>query len=96
VTVKLSMTNVAATKRELAEIAERDPDLASSSLAAAALTMARGMDSSTSVAQKSLAAKELANLMGRLQELAPKAKRKDRVDDLTARRAERRGTAAAG
>ena len=84
------MTSEEAAEREIALIAEREPLLAAGPLAASALEMARGLDSNASLAQKTLAAKELRETMDRLRELAPAEKAKDRVDDLRERRDKRR------
>lgn len=78
-----------AIEAELAELRKREPALADGVLASSALEMARGLDSTASLAQKTLAAKELREIMDRLRELAPAEKAKDRVDDLRDRRAKR-------
>ena len=84
------MTSEEATAAEIALIAKREPSLAGGPLAASALEMARGLDSGASLAQKTLAAKELRETMDRLRELAPAEKKKDRVDELKERRTKRR------
>jgi hypothetical protein len=86
---KPDMSSLASTERDLAELAKRAPELATSGLAASALEMARGMDSGASLAQKTLAAKEHRETMAQLMALAPKAAKKDRMDDLATRRAKR-------
>lgn len=93
------MKAVAAVQRDLATIAETDPALATSALAAAAMAMAREVDNSgNSATSMSMCANALLNIMNQLRELMPKAAEKDGLDDLSARRAVRiaRGSAAKG
>jgi hypothetical protein len=80
-----------ATRRDLEEIAKRDPALARSTLAMSALCLAREMDSSgNSATSKSMCAKTLLDTMARLVELAPPAATKDGIDELKQRRDGRR------
>ena len=74
----------AAVIRDLEEIAKRDPALAESSLAMSAVRMAIGLDSNASLAQKTLAAKELREIMDRLREIAPADEEDDALDGLQA------------
>lgn len=79
-------------ERDLAEIREADEGLAESGLAAAAVQMAFELahpyNSATSKAQ---CAKALHDLLDRLRELAPdEGEEGDGLDELSARRAERR------
>lgn len=90
-------TSVAgAVRRDLGEIAKRDKGLAESSLAMSALRLAELMDDAeNSATSRSMCGRELRDTLGRLRELAPKEETKDGLDDLSARRAARRGSAAA-
>jgi len=91
--VELSV--VAAIQRDLAVVAEADPVLASSGLAAAALAMAREIDlASNSASSKSACARALGEIMGRIRELAPAAESADQVSGLADRA--RRKLAGAG
>jgi hypothetical protein len=80
-----------AVERELARLAERDADLAGSTLAFSALALADGLESDASLAMKAMAAKELRETMDRLFALAPAVEKGDFVDELRDRRAARRG-----
>lgn len=81
---------------------ERDVDsmgggVATSSLAASALAMARELDYPwNSATSKSMCARALTETMDRLRELAPPEKEKDGVDDLERKRAERRASRGSG
>lgn len=90
------MSNEEAVQRDLDSIAKRDPELAQSGLAVMALTLARGLDSDSSLTSKAMASKALSDTLAQLRELAPDEMKEDGVDDLTARRAKRinRGAAA--
>lgn len=91
-----SMKVVAATKRDLAEIAERAPAVAESAVAAATLVLARQLDNpKTSATAKALCTKQLRESMVQLRELAPPAPAKDGVHDLAAARSARRSRSAA-
>lgn len=81
---------VDAVKRDLAAIARRDKQLAECGLAAAALALARELDSPrNSATSKSMCARALRETLDRLSELAPEEQQEDRLDDLSARRAKR-------
>ena len=84
--VALPMTVVASVKRDIEAIAERDPKLATSGLAALALSLAREMDAKNSATSKSMCARALAETLERLAELAPPAPAQDGVDQLAAKR----------
>jgi hypothetical protein len=84
-------TNVEAVRRDLAKIAERDPDLAKGGLAALCLSLAKELDDPVnSLTSKSMAGRTLTDALAELRELAPDEKKEDGVDDLAARRAKRR------
>lgn len=97
-------TVAAALQRELDEIAKVDPDLATGTLAAAAMSLARRMDEpSTSAAGASQCARALREITAQLRALAgaianpepggPPVSGGDRLDDLAAARAKRRAAA---
>lgn len=71
-----------------------DPKLAEGALAQMALTLARGLDSDSSLTSKAMASKALIDTMNRLWELAPAKKETDEVDEFTSRRKARRAKAA--
>ena len=77
---------VEAVERDLAQLPK---DLAGSVYAASALALAAEMDTRNSATSKSMCAKELRDTMDRLRQLAPAKKEKDKLDDLSARRAKR-------
>jgi hypothetical protein len=85
------MTVVESLERELKLLG---PTAAESTLAASALAIAHGIDAGCSLAQMSLAAKELRDCLRELRTLAPPKKQEDRVDEIAKRR-ERRITRAA-
>lgn len=86
-----SLKVVDAVKRDLALIAKRDKALAESSLAASALVLARALDNPrNSATSKSMCSRSLIETMDRLLELAPPAEEKDKLDELSSRRAARR------
>ncbi len=88
-------TVVAATKRDLKDIAKRDPALAKSSLAAAALVLAGALDSpKNSATSKSMCARALIDTLDRIRDLAPPRMEDDQLDDLSSRRAARISRAA--
>lgn len=90
------MTVAKAVQNDLKELRERAPDLAGSSLAASALVLARELDNRrNSATSKSMCARELREVMGRLWELAPAPEEADWLDELKERRDTRRGAAAA-
>lgn len=84
------MSVLEAVERDLAEIRRVAPDLPDSTLAAAALELARRMDdprnSTTSV---SMCAKTLSEIVGQLRALTPAKKERDDLDDARQRRAKR-------
>lgn len=71
-----------------------DADLQRGGLAQTALTLARGLDSDSSLTSKAMASKALVETMNRLWDLAPPKKETDEVDEFTSRRNERRSKAA--
>lgn len=91
-------TVVDALTEELAELAERAPELARSTLAASAFALARAMDGNNSATSKSQCARSLIETLDRLYELAPEAPQEEtELDRIRRKRAERDGgTAAAG
>lgn len=85
----------ASVARDLAEIALREPRLASGALAASARALAREMDSShNSATSKSMCAKALLDTLDRIRELVPADEEGDEVDELAERRRERLAGAA--
>lgn len=83
---------VAAVERDLIALG---PELADSSLAAAALALAKEIDSSgNSATSKSMCARALLETMDRLRALAPPQEAADKLDDLKQRRETRRKKAA--
>lgn len=90
VTETADLTVEAAVRADLERIAQRDPDVAQSTLAASALVLARQMDcSQNSATSKSMCGRTLLDTMNRLAELAPDEEVGDRLDDLAARRQKR-------
>ena len=82
---------VDAVHAELARLAKRDPDLAVSATAMAALALARELESyGNSATSKSNCAKELREAMAALWALAPAEVANDSIDELQKRRAKRR------
>jgi hypothetical protein len=70
--------------------------VADSALAATARALARELDDpGNSATSKSMCARALAETLDRLLALAPPKKEADKLDELNARRAKRRGAAAA-
>lgn len=101
-------TVTAALQRDLDEIRKVDEALATGTLAASAMSLARTMDAdSTSAAGRSQCARALNEIMGRLRALSAgvaddqdagadrRAGGGDRLDDLAAARARRRAAASA-
>lgn len=89
---KLSVAS--AVQRDLEELERRLEGIGESGLAATALTLARELDKpKNSATSKSMCAKALREVMDRLLELVPPEEEKDDLDDLAARRAQRRGVA---
>lgn len=93
-TVLAELTVETAVRRDLADLAKRDRDLATSALAANALQLAREMDSENSATSKSMCARALNETMEKLRELAPPPADPDAVDELLERRAARLAKAA--
>lgn len=82
---------VAATQRDLAAIRKVDADLAKSSLAAAALSLAVELDEpGNSATSKAMCASALAKTLEQLRSMLPERVELDGLDDLITRRAERR------
>jgi hypothetical protein len=91
----MAETVTAAVRHDLALLRVRAAELADSALAASALVLAEQLDApKTSATSKSMCAKALREAMDRLFELAPPRKEEDGIDQLSARRAARRGRAA--
>jgi hypothetical protein len=91
----MAKTVVAAVQRDLDAIAKADKALAESSLAATALALAAELDDpNNSATSKSMCAGRLLDAMSLLRELTPEGEEQDGLDDLSARRAKRRGSAA--
>ena len=82
-------TVVEAVERDLAAIADVDPDLAISGLAALALALAREMDNPNSATSKSMCAGQLRDTLDRLRELMPPEQETNEIDELRARRERR-------
>lgn len=81
---------VAAVRRDLRQIAKRDPELAKSGLAASALALAAELDDpDNSATAKAACARALTETLDRLRELVPPAVEQDRLDELAAARAAR-------
>ena len=88
---KAAVTVLAAVERDLKDLAKRDKRLAESAEAAAALAIARDIDSSsTSPNAKAMLAKELRDTLAVLYARAPVEEAKDSIDELSRRRAARR------
>lgn len=77
-------------QRDLDDIAQRNPRLATSGLAASALALAAELDNPNSATSKSMCARALLETQDRLRELCPPDQEEDEVDELAARRATRR------
>lgn len=83
--------NVAAVRRDLDALAEREPDLGECGLAQMALTLARGLDNDrNSLTSKAMASKALSDTLAELRELAPDEIKKDGVDGIKGTRKKRR------
>lgn len=75
----------AAVRRDLDGLAERDPELAQSGLAASAIALARMIDNpKNSATSRSMCARALREALDRLLELAPVPETNDRIDALHA------------
>jgi hypothetical protein len=84
-----------AVAHDVKEIRERDEGLAESAHAATAVRLAYELEHPfNSATSKAACAKTLNETMDRLRELAPEQPKKDRVDEIGAKRAKRRGKAA--
>jgi hypothetical protein len=70
-------------------------DALESALGATALALAEELDAQNSATSKSMCAKALVDVLREVRSLAPPRRETDGVDDLEARRAERRAAAAA-
>lgn len=87
---------VDAVEADLAAIAERDPDAARSSEAAAAIQLAYELQNPyNSATSKSMCAKALIEALNTVRELAPEPEEDDELDDLAEQRAKRRAEQAA-
>lgn len=87
---------ISAVERDLKELRKRSPALADSAIAATAVQLAYELENPyNSATSKSMCARSLADAMDRLRELAPAEEEKDKLDDLSARRAARRKRRAA-
>lgn len=76
----------AAVRRDLDSIARVAPELATSALAASALSLAREMDDAgNSATSKSMCARALLDTLDRMRELMPIAEEADELDELVAR-----------
>jgi hypothetical protein len=76
----------AGVKRDIAEIARRDPKLSKSGLAASAIVLAQSLDDSTnSATSKAMSARALREALDRLRELAPPVEQPDGLDALQRR-----------
>jgi hypothetical protein len=85
---------VDAVERDLADIRKRDPELAESALATAALRMAYELENPfNSATSKSQCAKALKEIVDRLRELAPEKEEEGEVEALKKQRDERRSAA---
>lgn len=85
---------VAAVERDIALIRKRDAALADSALAASAVALAYEMqDPFNSATSKSMCAGKLHDALKELRDLCPPEKETDAVDELGARREERRAAA---
>jgi hypothetical protein len=84
------MSVAAAVQRDIEALAKRDPKLASSGLAALALSLAGEMDAKNSATSKSMCARALAETLEKLEAMAPPAPAADQVDQLAEQRAARR------
>ncbi len=77
-------------ERDLAVVRRVDAGLADSALAASALVLARELDDpGNSATSKSMCARALLEVMGRVRELMPDAEEGDRLDELNERRRRR-------
>lgn len=81
-----------AVDHDIGEIRERDEGIAESAHAATAVRLAYELEHPfNSATAKAACAKTLNETMDRLRELAPEQPKKDRVDEIGAKRAKRRG-----
>lgn len=79
---------VASLERDLAVLG--DLPAGSAALVASAFALARELDSKNSATSKSMCARALREALDRLRELAPPREKPDRLDELKARRSQRR------
>lgn len=87
---------VDAVRRDLESLGRRDEALASCTEAMTALALARSIDHpKTSATARSMCSRALTETMEKLRELAPAETEEDGIDELTARRTERRAGGAA-
>ena len=76
------LTVTAAVRRDLAEVAIRDPKLAISGLAALALALAHQIDGGAAASAIPMCAGQLRDALDRLRELCPPEQKADEVDEL--------------
>lgn len=84
---------VAAVRRDLARMEALLPGLATSARAETALALAKAMDSDSSATSKSMCAKALDDILTKLEEISAKAPAADKLDEIGARRQQRRSRA---
>lgn len=86
------MTVLESVERDLEAMRRRDPGVADSGCAAAALQLARELDSDrNSATSKAMCAKALLEMMETLRSQLPPAEERDRLDELAGRRSARLG-----
>jgi hypothetical protein len=84
------MSVVKAVEHDVKTLAKRAPDLAKSALAASALALAAEIDDpNNSATSKSMCARALIDTLDRMRDLAPDGDEKDKLDELSTRRAAR-------
>jgi hypothetical protein len=84
------MSVVKAVEHDIKALAKLKPELAKSALAASALALAAEIDKpSNSATSKSMCARALLDTLDRLRGLAPDGDQKDKLDELSTRRAAR-------
>jgi hypothetical protein len=79
------LTVVAAVRRDLAEVASVDPELARSGLAATALALAKQLDNPNSATSMSMCANALRDTLAALRERVPTQQAADGVSGLAER-----------
>lgn len=86
---KPPMTVRASVQRDIDALAKRDAKIATSGLAALALSLAREMDAKNSATSKSMCARALSETLEKLEALAPPEETADALDELASKRAKR-------